>query len=1347
MTLDLLSELIQRGQEHDKTLRELTSGRADTSQSWPAFIDEVRSWLRECVQHGRYVPEGSADRRALQGQVDYWTSRLLQSEHPLPEFDLVDEFDPNAGRPLPAASFPYFGLIAATEQLRVFADVDRTQRFFGRDEQIKEYVEHLGAHVALLVLSESGGGKSSIAMAGVIPELRRKRADWLLAPRVTPGAHPVAALGSALAATDQLGVGADANSDQVVAALGTRNLLLFVDQLEELLTVCTDELDQAAFSNLLEVLARSERVRLLATMRSDHYDRLAQSQACRPLFLTLTANNSVKTLPPMTFEQIRSVILKPAQVVGLRYIPASLVDQLANETANLPGGLPRLQFALQRLWALRPRDEAGQPLDLITTATFKQLPTVREALGKVAQGMFDGLSPDDQRACERLMLELTVLDDQSEVPLRRRRLEPDLLGVLADAKLAPPDRVMALIEEFEKEGLLVRTGEADARQIEVAHESLFRYWPQFQNWINNDAARSRLKDVRQISRDALQWERAAHSPDYLKLRGVPLDTALGYCAENWLDPLSRRYCEACDAARRTAAKAETTRKWQKLALLWLVITLVVGAVGGGLYARLTAHELDTRRASTANTFASLIGQLDPLEAIDLAYSLEVLSPGNYVVPLVHALDRLTGSKVMGQRDSGADFSTSGWALVQRLPDTANNTKELSVRVYPINPDGSLWPTFSTIKVLGERDGDGTIAALDVGPPIASKPETRLVAILFFKPLENGRQSIFTKAEIYTIGRDEDSAKSIVTYRFDPLTTDASDIAFSSNGTAAILALQQYQETGRPKDYMISFRIDEPGKVTRIDGSSPEKAKSDNGRSVVTAVAFADPAANQGRAAAALVTGRLDGSVFCGKTLVENPDRSPVVRLRVAGPGPAFVALHRSNRLIIGQCGNSRVPPIQLDQELVSLPSLVLQATGPRAGERPSQTEPNLRLSFTDSQKFCSISWPATALPKPEAILQCWTQGLAVDQAVPHLATEGLAANGFLALPNRSRFWVVGLDGGSMSRGTPTTTTEGVPVAWGPRESSRNKNAALAVSLPAASLSGKLARIIADYNLTHVERQTARDHWERVPTGLSKQPIAVAVNDLAALVVLGSDRDLAIVRLGSELTKPLSLAFVGNCLRLSPDGKTAVVAGLRGERAIVAVAVEQTSPVEHMDNLREVPLTACAVANDSSTVSGFDDGTVVYYPKNDKPVELTTFAQFRLPGGIQDVSIDATGRFVAALGRVVDRTCLAGTRGHPIRIWDRQSKDLHFPVASGCLPDEKVLAIGPLAQRLDNRWSLTVFREFANVVHSAEYPCLACSTDPAKMSSVNYSDVIKRAESFQPRRLSREAIKSSYGVEP
>lgn len=61
---------------------------------------------------------------------------------------------------------PYLGL-------EKFKPEDK-DKFFGRDEFIKKLLTHLEQHNLLLLLGQSGSGKSSLIQAGVIPQLTDK---------------------------------------------------------------------------------------------------------------------------------------------------------------------------------------------------------------------------------------------------------------------------------------------------------------------------------------------------------------------------------------------------------------------------------------------------------------------------------------------------------------------------------------------------------------------------------------------------------------------------------------------------------------------------------------------------------------------------------------------------------------------------------------------------------------------------------------------------------------------------------------------------------------------------------------------------------------------------------------------------------------------------------------------------------------------------------------------------------------------------------------------------------------------------------------------------------------------
>ena len=643
-------------------------------------LSAIREWLERCVDYGRFLPDRSPDRRALQGRVDYWTSLLWQRGHPLSDIDRIADFDPEAGFPLDI-DFPYPGLTAYSEEMRAF--------FCGREREANEGVAHLEQNNALLLVSESGGGKSSLAMAGILPILIQVHPDWLYAPRMTPGAHPVDALLNVLCAVlpalrPKLSVEAASEESAhvavqpVIEALGGRTLVLFIDQLEELLTLCNDSRQQAAFSALLEALTDSTDCRVLATMRSDHQHQLANSQTCRVLFSLLAANNSVKTLAPLGFDEIRTAILKPAQAVGLRFVPPEIVDKLAQQTANLVGGLPLLQFALWRLWESRPK-RGESKLDLINEEQLKKLPSVQAALGEAAQAQYEHLTPSPlQGVCERLMQELTVLAENYQDPMRRRRSESEVVDVLERYKQITRTDVTKLINDFVDAKLLVRTGKDEDAQIEVAHEAIFRNWEKFRGWVSGEETKARLQAIRLIGREAAQWMEEDQAADYLKLKGEPLSKALDYTQEGWLDEASRTYVKHCERAER--------RRWWSWRFAWGItgVLLVVGALFW--YEQIRSKQDATAAVRNLMPLSSL---LQPWNALNLTTTLHhhLGEFGDFSAPLAHVADRMEGTQMLGNRKLGIDFTASGTAVIQLERHTENlSTPPTQVAIYPINDD-------------------------------------------------------------------------------------------------------------------------------------------------------------------------------------------------------------------------------------------------------------------------------------------------------------------------------------------------------------------------------------------------------------------------------------------------------------------------------------------------------------------------------------------------------------------------------------------------------------------------------------------------------------------------------------
>ena len=550
-----LDEFSEESEQFESRFEGYLAGEGDESTG-DQLIAEIAAWLQGYAKQGCFMPLASGDRRAARSLLESWNFRLREQGLHIEGIEALAEFDPRAGAILTADS-PYPGLEPYTQT--------RRGSFFGRESLIGGFVTHLEkpGNRILLVIGASGSGKSSLALAGVLPRLLDlHNGDWLFAPRLTPGAHPLAELAEAIAQAvgrpgqarnieHSLASEPDEALSRLAALCRNKPLMLFVDQFEELLTMCRDPGEQSAFAQVLGALSDPAPLsggfscRILLTLRTDHLARFESNKALQTLHARLVGEENERYLSAIGFDEIKRAIQKPAEEIGLRFIPASLIDRLASETAGHSNGLPLLQFALRRLWDTRPRNESDEPLDLVTEEMVKALPDVERALGAVADSIFHTFSHSQRQICERLLLELVVLDESFEEPLRRRRNDAELIEVL-QARFPVASDVTQVINEFVAAGLLRCCGAEPNRQIEVAHEALLRHWDHIYRLLTGAEVKERLHLIKQIGRESGEWVEHDRQNDYLSLRGERLARAMSYAADGWLaEAEATAYVEAC----------------------------------------------------------------------------------------------------------------------------------------------------------------------------------------------------------------------------------------------------------------------------------------------------------------------------------------------------------------------------------------------------------------------------------------------------------------------------------------------------------------------------------------------------------------------------------------------------------------------------------------------------------------------------------------------------------------------------------------------------------------------------------------------------------------------------------
>lgn len=399
--------------------------------------------------------------------------------NPLERFSSAEDLRQAMEQLVPAAQTssipegnPYRGLLP-------FEAEHRTQ-FYGRRSEIGSIINRLRNEPCVLITGDSGIGKTSLCQAGILPLLQDgglgTSRSFVLAA-LTPGRHPITALSGALST-------AMGFSESELSALmmntplelgkylqqhlePTTGMVLFVDQLEELVTQ-SNRPEAVAFSEALgTLLAKQPSIRLLLALRSSFTDRIATLPG-----LGTTVGQAPYDLRPLQPQSLEEVIVGPAHSRGASFDSQELLTQLCSFAKQSAGGLPLLQLLLSEMWEARKSN-------CISSSALFDAGGVEGILSRHADRVVSSLPPA-QRAIARSLL-VRLLDDnelaRGSGQLRTQaRTEAELLQVSVGAGAA--------LDSLVKGRLLLARATAEGATYELAHPSLLTYWDTLQRWAN-----------------------------------------------------------------------------------------------------------------------------------------------------------------------------------------------------------------------------------------------------------------------------------------------------------------------------------------------------------------------------------------------------------------------------------------------------------------------------------------------------------------------------------------------------------------------------------------------------------------------------------------------------------------------------------------------------------------------------------------------------------------------------------------------------------------------------------------------------------------------------------------------
>jgi hypothetical protein len=464
--------------------------------------------------------------------------------------------------------------------------------FFGRDRKITRAVEQLQSVAQtqyrarsapanipfLLIVGESGAGKSSLMRAGVAPRLTRPglvpSVDiWRIAVmRVGDDPNPFLTLAKALfvendekggfgpalpelRATDEGTPDAFADflskvevqrrevAPRIVSILDAldrvqaremdlrktqqqlrADLLLLVDQLENIFAQSVTDEQRSVFARLLFAFCATRRVWVVATLRSDLYPRLITPGD----FLALKDAGGVYDLAAPGESELGEILTKSAAAAGLVYETDEATGQRLDETilayAQGKNTLPLLQFALERLFEERVQE--GKEIRL-TVDAYRRMGGLAGAINRTAEAALAQLGKSEMAALPRLLRSLAV-PARAGAPATAGATDLTV-RVVPMAQAVPDEATARLVKALTDARIIVVTRSETGAQgggdvlIGIAHQRVFESWERARKIIAEHRDFFRIRD--EVETEFQRWVKAKRSSALLIPKGVPLAEA------------------------------------------------------------------------------------------------------------------------------------------------------------------------------------------------------------------------------------------------------------------------------------------------------------------------------------------------------------------------------------------------------------------------------------------------------------------------------------------------------------------------------------------------------------------------------------------------------------------------------------------------------------------------------------------------------------------------------------------------------------------------------------------------------------------------------------------------------
>ena len=476
--------------------------------------------------------------------------------------------------------------------------IEQSHLFFGREQETQEIIEKLKKEDLIAVVGDSGSGKSSVIKAGVIPQYLNGSLDgeedsnfYLIDTR--PAKNPFNELSYSMSKIAEEFKLEFNDINQIKIAIRSKNsesvlngleqifkkehstLLIYIDQFEELFTLCEDEVQKEFIEVLLYLLNNQTsnlRIKIIFTMRRDYYNLISEYEE----FFQLT-QASKYTLRRMQNEQIKECIEKPLERT---FIPKERIrpftKAVLQDMGDKSSELALLQIALTQTWKHK------QDYENNLLRTYHEIGEVSGALAKLAQDTWSILDPIEQRILKYIFIRIIQPGETGGVTRRladKEEFSEDAWHLAQKLSSALDSNGNIASEKNARLGRLLKIKGKDGKVVELTHEALVGQWPMYQRWLK-EVNKNHLKRIHDRVIEKTKSYQLNQKKKFL-LMGYELEESMKLLEDGYRDYLSAdeiAYIEkSCSQEKRSKLK-------KRILLLGLVV-LTATSIYFGIYAK------------------------------------------------------------------------------------------------------------------------------------------------------------------------------------------------------------------------------------------------------------------------------------------------------------------------------------------------------------------------------------------------------------------------------------------------------------------------------------------------------------------------------------------------------------------------------------------------------------------------------------------------------------------------------------------------------------------------------------------------------------------------------------------